>query len=326
MSEERDREIDAAWRTAGREEPPAALDDAIRAEARRAVGAGPSEARRRRLRQLRYPFAAAATVALLAFGIAEMTPPDEVAPSAVSDQSAAARAREGAEKAFAPPPAPATVASSPHEPAPGAKPPQSSTGNAAPPPGAPAQAPLRSAATKRAQTSSTEQEAKNEASRKESGERFAAAPPPTEPSSATRPQAQAGPPPAGASTAKLAQNEPPRTDAAAGKPAQNVPPSPAADARRDIYARTPAQPAAATAVGEIRNRAAPATASNLDELKARDAGAESVEAWIARIRELKASGQADALAKELAKFRTTFGERADSLLPSDLRSLAASRP
>src|SRR5205085_7056238 len=78
MSEtERDREIDAAWRAASTEEPSPARDAAIRAEARRAVEASPADARRRRRRQLRYPFAAAATVALLAFGIAQMVPPDE---------------------------------------------------------------------------------------------------------------------------------------------------------------------------------------------------------------------------------------------------------
>ena len=37
----RDPELDATWRAASREQPPAALDDAIRAAARREVGAKP---------------------------------------------------------------------------------------------------------------------------------------------------------------------------------------------------------------------------------------------------------------------------------------------
>src|SRR5205085_10777493 len=87
MSEtERDREIDAAWRAASTEEPSPARDAAIRAEARRAVEASPADERRRRRRQLRYPFAAAATVALLAFGIAQMVPMNEDA-MIVADQA-----------------------------------------------------------------------------------------------------------------------------------------------------------------------------------------------------------------------------------------------
>src|SRR5215472_17870163 len=55
---ERDPRVDAAWRAANRDEPPAALDDAIRAAARRAVEAGPQ---RKRDKHWWYPFAAAAT-------------------------------------------------------------------------------------------------------------------------------------------------------------------------------------------------------------------------------------------------------------------------
>ena len=40
----RDARVDAAWRAVSREEPPAALDDAIRAAARREIGAGPRSA------------------------------------------------------------------------------------------------------------------------------------------------------------------------------------------------------------------------------------------------------------------------------------------
>jgi hypothetical protein len=69
-----------------------------------------------------------------------------------------------------------------------------------------------------------------------------------------------------------------------------------------------------------------ANVSDLDEAKARQAGADSVEAWIARIRDLKSRDQLDAAAKEIAKFRETYGDRADTLLPADLRNVAPPRP
>jgi hypothetical protein len=76
-----DPELDATWRAASREQPPSALDDAIRAAARREVGAKPGgfgAAPRW------WPLAAAATVAAIAVGIVQMTPPDEVTPAAIT--------------------------------------------------------------------------------------------------------------------------------------------------------------------------------------------------------------------------------------------------
>ena len=214
MSEmERDREVDAAWRAASREEPPAALDEAVRAEARRAVGAGPGARPRH---AWRYPAAAAATVALLAFGIAQMTSRDEVEPLA-------------GHQAVAP--------STPAE----------SAAPAAP-------APRKDAAARE--------------------ERFASPPPP------------------GAASGTLAIPE------RAQVPAENV--------------QRPALAAPAT----------PAKTTTLDEVKAKEAGASSVEAWVARIRELLARGEREAAAKELAAFRAAYGERAAELLPPDLRDSA----
>ena len=66
-----------------REEPPAALDDALRAAARRAVGAGPSRARHMRS----WPLAAAAVVAVLAIGIVQLTPPEQVTPTIIADST-----------------------------------------------------------------------------------------------------------------------------------------------------------------------------------------------------------------------------------------------
>src|SRR6202158_2368566 len=75
-----DPELDATWRAASREQPPVALDDAIRAAARREVGAKPGgfgAAPRW------WPLAAPATVAAIAVGIVQMIPPEEVTPATI---------------------------------------------------------------------------------------------------------------------------------------------------------------------------------------------------------------------------------------------------
>lgn len=76
-----DPELDATWRAASREQPPAALDDAIRAAARREVGAKPGGFR---AAPRWWPLAAAATVAAIAVGIVQMTPPEQVTPAAIT--------------------------------------------------------------------------------------------------------------------------------------------------------------------------------------------------------------------------------------------------
>ena len=109
---ERDREVDAAWDAASREDPPPTLDAAIRAEARRAVGAAPGGVRRT---HWSYPLAAAATVAALAIGIAQLTPPEELAPTIAAEHGVTTKeaanntARQlDARSATSPPAAPAT--------------------------------------------------------------------------------------------------------------------------------------------------------------------------------------------------------------------------
>ena len=72
-----DPELDATWRAASREQPPATLDDAIRAAARREVGAKPGGFG---AVPRWWPLAAAATVAAIAVGIVQMTPPEQVTP------------------------------------------------------------------------------------------------------------------------------------------------------------------------------------------------------------------------------------------------------
>jgi len=138
-----DRHVDAAWRAASAEEPPAALDAAILAAAHREIGAGPqpvSTGRTPRRRRVWLPLAAAATIGAIAFGLLQLVTPDQLgAPVAdnavVTDvpstaarrvQEAASTAGEAAPKVSAlaerkdepaarradtlPPPAPATAA------------------------------------------------------------------------------------------------------------------------------------------------------------------------------------------------------------------------
>src|SRR2546430_10828839 len=70
-------DLDAPWRAASREQPPTALDDAIRAAARREVGAKPGGFG---AAPGWWPLAAAATVAAIAVGIVQMTPPEKITP------------------------------------------------------------------------------------------------------------------------------------------------------------------------------------------------------------------------------------------------------
>ena len=114
----RDPRLDAAWRAASNEEPPAALDDAIRAAARREVNAGPqlSEARvtpvPHALRPERWwmPLAAAATIGAIAIGILQITNPDKIVEPAhdktvVSDMPSAASSTAATAPSGAPEPA-----------------------------------------------------------------------------------------------------------------------------------------------------------------------------------------------------------------------------
>ncbi len=320
MSEiERDREVDAAWRAASREEPPPELDAAIRAEARRAVGAAPSG---KRSKHWWYPLAAAATVAVLAVSIVQLTPPDRVAPTVVAEQSAAPRAAQnevarqsaGADARLAAPPpaAPAAPSATPPPPVkmPSAPPPDQAVAGGAierERAAAPAQAPEVLAKKQLA-------DAKEEAPA-----RAKLAPPPSEKPDAP-PAATFG----GITAPPLPRSEP--------FPAKTAP----AEARRDAYALAPSTaantPAAAgkmqkarpaPAAPAIESRVAAAKVANADEAKAKDVGALSVEDRIKRIRDLKNQGRFDDAAKELAAFRAAFGERADALLPPDLRGTTA---
>jgi hypothetical protein len=52
----------------------------------------------------------------------------------------------------------------------------------------------------------------------------------------------------------------------------------------------------------------------------------SVEDWVKLIRQLRSEGRTEEATKEIAAFRSAYGERADSLLPPDLRAPAQTAP
>lgn len=153
-----DERVAAAFRALPPVEPPAALDDAIRAAARRAVSAGPATEAPRRARRWAMPVSVAAVMAL-AIGVAlhvdRETPviadgspvPGEAAkpatpkepaniapPAAVPVQPPAAPSAVIAPSAIAPPPAPAAIAPPP---TPAAIAPPPAPAAIAPPPSAP---------------------------------------------------------------------------------------------------------------------------------------------------------------------------------------------
>jgi hypothetical protein len=119
-----DPHFDSAWRAASRETPAVALDDAIRAAARREVSAGPAPLRRAaKVREATRPekwwgpLAAAAVIGSIAVGVLQLAPQDrdpaaDAAKAIVSDVPAdSGAARRNAPKPVATP-APAAVGES----------------------------------------------------------------------------------------------------------------------------------------------------------------------------------------------------------------------
>jgi len=132
-----DPRVGDAWREASSEEPSASVDDAILAAARREVSARPEtlaawEAREVRASRRRWwPLAAAATVAAIAVGVLQLTPPDKVA-NPVTETTTVTDVPSPSAK-------PDTVtAASVSEPAAPASPPSASPPSAPKPPAAPA--------------------------------------------------------------------------------------------------------------------------------------------------------------------------------------------
>jgi hypothetical protein len=309
---ERDPRVDAAWRAASRDEPPAAIDDAIRAAARRAVDSAPQ---RKRDKHWWYPFAAAATVAVIAVGLLQLTPPEQVTPTIVTDAPKVAK-QEAAS-------APAPPASSP----------RSNTITPAVPDSADAKKKL--AATDERDGGAASNERAQEPQRQLDAADKLAQKPARESARNTAVPAEAPPPSAGARRSEpfpAAAPEAARRDASVTTEAQ-------ARLRSSVPAAEPAAPPPATAsppaaasgvaAGAVTSapleekRMQPKSALAKDSLEAPSQSKpepRSVEDWIKLIRDLRSEGKIEEATKEIAAFRSAYGERADSLLPADLRA------
>lgn len=324
-----DRELDAAWRAASREQPPATLDATIRAAARRAVGAGPARARHVRS----WPLAAAAAVAVIAFGIVLLIPPEHVAPTLVADNAPVpGAAKEDAGKLVAP--APSSVAESAR---PAAEPAAAAVtadraANVARKQLAPAPAATPSGG-------GVALEEKRAALQQEPApanvNRMVAAAPERDSAPKSKVEAAAAAKtPAPTGRAEPFPAAPVESRIAANAPAAAPPSPPAAPtAASDSGAATPppaavAKPSSPQVAGTLAARsdeaqvaAQPALAKvNADRERAKDAAPRPADEWIKLIRRLKSEGRNDEATKELAAFRAAYKERADALLPADLRA------
>jgi hypothetical protein len=293
---ERDQRLDAAWRAASREEPPPALDAAIRAAARRAIVGLP---RRGRNKHWWYPLAAAATVALLTVGIAQLTPSERVAPDVTDMAAAPGEARVDAALQAAAEKAPVTAA-----PASAPSPPESAAATSAAAVAAGAGAAERAPAPAARAQQKPVAEAKPQSVAQDklartAPERAAASSvpsPPAAPAPSARPLSEPFPATGAAESGRDAKLE-------EGSPAISTP------------ARQAVEPMRA------QSRVAAANVASADSAKLAPASARAVDDWIKRIRDLKVAGRLDEAAKELAAFRSAYGERADALLPEDLRQI-----
>ena len=335
-----DRDIVATWRAASRDEPPAALDDAIRAAARRAVGAGPSRARHMRT----WPLAAAAVMAVFAIGLLQLTPPEQVTPGMDSDGLPARQLAKNAaspmdvgsgvvgESAKSSPPV--TVAANGDRAASASSKPDVSVA-AATSPSAPAPVPAPATAFAPAPTD----ERRADLSRKKLAQALAPSPPapPPELQGATRMRDQSASITANAPTESLREfdaktkqesggAQPEARVAAKTQRAEPFPAPPTAPAPPPTLAPAPpamsamnrAAPTEATGALAARSDAAPAA---MPQKLAKDSTPRPADEWIKLIRKLQSEGRNDEVMKELTAFRAAYKERADALLPADLRAL-----
>ena len=347
-----DRQIEAAWRATSREQPPEAVDDAIRAAARRAVDAGPAKPRTQswwRAKTHWAPLAAAAVMAVLAVGLIEFTPPEQVNPARIAERSASPRPVE--QDARKPAPAGSTLTAAEAARHDG----QSSADQLANERAAERNKQLAQLAIQ--QSANTAAEKKHTASSspeaprpREERQRVAS----LDAGAAVKSKVEA----AGTGVSRSAPSEP---FPAAQAPAGPSRPSPAAAAtssptlRNEPEAPPPAPPAvpqsepfpAAEQGGAASNAPAPAPpvamregvpqlAGKLDTPSAKaqptqvgvaftdlsrskDPAARAVDEWVKLIRRLRAEGKLQEAAKELAAFRAVYKEQSDELLPPDLR-------
>ena len=319
-----DPRVDTAWRRLSAEEPPESVDAAILAAARREVGAKPQRTDARVAlteRRRWWPLAAAATIAAIAVGVLQLTPPDRLgAPPAetttVTDMPTPA-AGPAPETATIPPRVDeATPASRREAPA--------------------AAATLRADAARRLVP---------QAAAPEPGMRAPSPPPPAAgpepfPAAPLAPSKQVAPPPSPAADGRAERAPPYATPPRPRKWPQSpflallrrrCPPRPLRrraprhwsapplrhrqgrgwpSARSKVPSARPA-PLAKTAAG----RAADAGA---DQARAKDGASLPVADWIALIRRLRDEGRSVDAARELAAFRAAHADHAKQL-PPDLR-------
>ena len=309
---ETDRELDAAWRLTSREEPPAAVDAAIRAAARRAVDARPARARHARW----WPLAAAAAVAVIAVGIVQLTPPEQVTPTIVADSTPLAGAtQKDLDKPAAPaPPAAVAPAQSVAEPAADAVSAERA-GNALRK--QLAQAPAATQPVARGALEEQRAAKPSGAASANTSAQFAAAP---ERERALKSKTEMAATPA--ETAAVARSEPfpatpPEAKNAANAPTPAAPPA-AVAAAKPMAAPSAGAPAARPDEAQSRApRARDKVAADGERVK--DAAPRPADEWIKLIRRLKSAGRNEEAAKELAAFRAAYKDRSDALLPADLR-------
>jgi hypothetical protein len=348
----RDPRLDAAWRAASNEEPPAALDDAIRASARREVNAGPQPARTEvtsvplALRPERWwmPLAAAATIGAIAIGILQLANTDKlvepVHDKAVVSDMPSTPSMPSSTIQTAPTPAPQPPAAA------------DDTRNraAAPPPVSSPVAEEKAAPTLRKDTASkfaTEERAmKPEAlapatpsgggrqagaidaakpaapfaepfpadSVKREAKESTAAPPPASPASMPAEQPVAG---VTANKQKSVPVPSARDEASLEQQRANASvaqaPAPAAQAPMRRM-----QEAEAGRSGTLKNDAATSAAGASLDARAKVQPKLAVADWITLIRKLRDEGKSDDVAKELAAFRAAYPDH-ERLLPPDLR-------
>jgi len=292
MSESRDPRLDEAYRQTTRDEPPAELDERIRAAARRAVDARPQSlparaaADRRRSWSVRWrvPLSIAATVLIAAtltlmVQEEERRPREEApAPATSTDRMSAPAAKpEAARRDASPSSSGTSTTSMPQSPAVPLEEQRSSTRPSAP-------TPPQSLEKRREQAVEAERNAA-----------------PTAPPSAAAPSGAA----ASAADGAASRAAQPASEAVTALPPKAAAPPPAMAPAAPEPANRLSQPLSRDR--ELGDR--PARAMRESPL------ARSPEEWIAEIRRLKAQGrEADATA-ELAEFRRRYP---DYVLPTDL--------
>jgi len=285
-----DRQIEAAWRAASRDQPPVALDDSIRAAARRAVAAAPGKKPKSwwRVKTHWLPLAAAAAVAVIAFGIIQLSPEEQITPTMIAEQSPLPHG-VGTDASKLPPPD--AVEQDMRRPAP---------------------EPFAAPPARRDRGSATDPIAKQRA---EEERQVAAAPeralaPSSKAGAATSGKALTHSEPFPAQQSDVAGNNPTVTTPAAAPRLSAIPPS---EAPSEAYGQLGAQTENKQARSELSKPAAVGTT------QAKNAAPRPAEEWIVLIRRLRSEGKTDEAAKELQAFRAAYKEQAEQLLPADLR-------